>query len=96
VYVIRRIADARYPLCVIEQGTNHIAGRYRPESEAAARKQCSDLNGSPYTEAVSVPYDSELTINEAVARARTLGDKSDGDGWRRLLWRMADLLEDET
>jgi hypothetical protein len=32
---------------------------------------------------------------DAIAEARRIGDSSEGDGWRRLLWRMADLLEQE-
>jgi hypothetical protein len=34
-----------------------------------------------------------LSRAEAISEARRIGDPSPGNGWRRLLWRMADLLE---
>jgi hypothetical protein len=36
---------------------------------------------------------SEMTREEAITEARRMGDPTPGSGWRRLLWRMADLLE---
>lgn len=39
-----------------------------------------------------VPH-SDLGVKESIAAARELGDRSPGFGPRRLLWRMADLLE---
>lgn len=34
-----------------------------------------------------------MKIAELIAEARRLGESSPGDGWRRLLWQMADHLE---
>lgn len=39
------------------------------------------------------PTHSNMPRAEAIAEARRLGNPSPGDGWRRLLWRLADLLE---
>lgn len=36
--------------------------------------------------------DSELNLQEALDRARQMGDSSPGDGALRLLWRLADLF----
>jgi hypothetical protein len=53
------------------------------------------LNHGECAARLEAPDDSQLTFTEAVARARKLGDPTPGNGWRRLLWRMADLLESE-
>jgi hypothetical protein len=51
------------------------------------------------TKGAETPADrthSAATRAEAVAEARRLGDPTRGDGWRRLLWRMADLIEGDS
>lgn len=39
------------------------------------------------------PTHSNMPRDDAILEARRLGNPSPGDGWRRLLWRLADLLE---
>ncbi len=39
---------------------------------------------------------SDLDRAEAIAEARRIGESTPGNGWRRLLWRLADLLENDT
>ncbi len=50
--------------------------------------------GIDFNHVTSVTH-SAVDRATAIAEARRLGDPSAGEGWRRLLWRMADLLEAE-
>jgi hypothetical protein len=55
----------------------------------------SDLDDSDYMPDWQSAYHSHLSRREAIAEARRLGDASEGDGWRRLIWRLATLLAGE-
>ncbi len=94
-YELRRDDHPRYPLAIVESATGAVVGRYYETSEGSARAHAAKLNGRECRAVIEPPDDSALTVREAVARAREIGDPSPGSGWRRLLWRMADLLESD-
>jgi hypothetical protein len=94
-YRLERGDHHRYPLQIVHVETGAVVARYYATSEESARDHCARLNHGEYSARLEAPDDSQLTFTEAVARARKLGDPTPGNGWRRLLWRMADLLESE-
>lgn len=94
-YQLRRSNHHRYGLEIADTTTGVVVGRYYVTSEESARRHCAELNNGKCRAKIEAPDHSEMTFTEAVAEARRLGDGSPGNGWRRLLWRMADLLESE-
>lgn len=94
-YELRRSNHHRYGLEIAHVETGAIVGRYYATSEESARRHCEELNSGKCRARIDPPEHSKMTFTEAIAEARRLGDSTPGDGWRRLLWRMADLLESE-
>lgn len=70
----------------------HLNVRARPIGLSTGSSK-SGIARDPGYLVFSVSPHSELSLVDAVAEARRIGDNSKGNGWRRLLWRMADLLE---
>lgn len=94
-YELRTVEHHRYPLAAVEVATGVVVGRWYDTSLESATQYVDDLNGERTRAKIEPADDSDVCFSEAIARCRKLGEKSKGNGWRRLLWRLADLLESE-